>query len=188
MTSGTRDADERLNPLDRLIVGMNALGSIWILFLILLVTTDAMSRSVFHSPIAGVTEMVEISIVGIVFLQLADAIRTGQLTRADSFLTVLRTRHGRIAHALEALFFLFGAAYMVLGLWGSLPLLTEAFERNAYLGNQGVFTVIVWPVKAVLSLGLLMGLIEFLRQALRSWRSAMHDEAPTPAQPQDVTR
>ncbi len=183
MSSGTHDAGGRLGPLDRLIVGMNALGSVWILFLILLVTTDAMSRSFFASPIAGVTEMVEISIVGIVFLQLADAVRTGRLTRADSVLTLLRARHGRIAHGMEAVFFLFGAIYMALGLWGSLPLLTEAFERNTYLGNQGVFTVIVWPIKAVLSFGLLVCLIEFLRQARRAGRTALHGKPPRNAAP-----
>ena len=40
---------------DRLVIGMNALGSIWILFLVLLVTSDAMGRSLFASPIVGVT-------------------------------------------------------------------------------------------------------------------------------------
>ena len=60
---------------DRLIVGMNALGSVWILLLVLMVFADALGRSFFSHPIAGVTELIQISIVGIVFLQLADAIR-----------------------------------------------------------------------------------------------------------------
>lgn len=179
MTQTASGTGERLKPFDRVVIGMNALGSVWILFLILLVTTDALSRSFFTRPIAGVTEMVEISIIGIVFLQLADAIRTGRLTRADSFLTLLRVRHGRIAHGMESFFFLFGAVYMALGLWGSVPLLTEAIERNSYFGNQGVFTVIVWPIKAVLSLGLFICLIEFLRQAARSWRLARTPESAT---------
>lgn len=164
---------QRLNLLDRLIIGMNALGSIWILFLVLLVTTDAMSRSFLHRPIAGVTEMVQISIVGIVFLQLADAIRTGRITRADSFLTLLRARHARVAHGLEAIFFFFAAAYMAIGLWASMPLLAEAIRRQSYLGNTGVFTVIVWPIKAVLTLGLLICMLEFLRQTRNSWRQAI---------------
>jgi TRAP-type C4-dicarboxylate transport system permease small subunit len=144
-----------------------------------------MSRSFLSRPISGVTEMVQISIVGIVFLQLADAIRTGRLTRADSFLTLLRMRHGRIAHGLEAVFFLFGAAYMGIGLWASVPLLTEAIERKSYLGNEGVFTVIVWPVKAILTLGLLMCLIEFLRQARNAWRQAA-GSTPAPSAPDNT--
>lgn len=173
------ESGQRLDPLDRLIVGMNALGSIWILLLILLVTTDAMSRSFLSHPIAGVTEMVQISIVGIVFMQLADAIRTGKLTRADSFLTLVRTRHPGAAHRVEAGFFCLGAVYMALGLWGSVPLLIESIQRKSFLGNEGVFTVVVWPVKAVLVLGLAIGLIEFLRQARRSWQLAAQNGAPS---------
>ncbi len=160
--------------LDLLIVGMNATGSVWILLLVLMVTSDALSRSFFTRPIAGVTEMIQISIIGIVFLQLADAIRTGRLTRADSFLTLVYSWRPRFAHAMESAFFLLGAVYMGLGLWGSLPLLKEAFERNAYLGNQGVFTVIVWPVKAIMVIGLAVCLVEFMRQALHALRRAVN--------------
>ena len=149
---------------------MNALGSMWILFLVLLVTTDAIGRSFFAHPIAGVAELTQISIMGIVFLQLADAIRTGRLTRADSLLTLMRNRFSRAASVLEALFFLLGALYMALGLWGSLPLLAEAWERDSYLGNEGVFTVIVWPIKAITVFGLGVCLLEFLRQAILALR------------------
>ena len=150
---------------DRLVVGMNALGSVWILFLVLLVTSDAMSRSFFASPIVGVTELIQISIIGIVFLQLADAIRTGRMTRADSFLTLLRNWRPRVASSLEACYFLLGASYMALGLWGSYPLMVEAFERDEVIGNTGVFTLIIWPIKTVIVLGLAVSLIEFLRQS-----------------------
>lgn len=155
-----------------LIVGMNALGSVWILLLILLVTADAIGRSFFASPIAGVTEMIQISIVGIVFSQLADAIRNGKLTRADTLLSWMQYKHRRGAQRLEAVFLLLGAVYMGLAVWGSFPLLLEAIERKSYLGNEGVFTVIVWPVKAITVLGLSVCLIELLRQALRRVRGS----------------
>uniref|UniRef100_UPI00404870DD TRAP transporter small permease subunit n=1 Tax=Limnohabitans sp. TaxID=1907725 RepID=UPI00404870DD len=155
----------RLSLFDRLVVGMNALGSVWILLMVLMVTTDAMSRSFFAKPIAGVTELIQISIIGIVFLQIADAIRTKRMTRADSFLTLLQTWHPRLASSLEAVFFLLGAAYMALGLWGSIPLLTEAYERGEVIGNTGVFTLIIWPIKTVIVLGLAVSFIEFMRQS-----------------------
>lgn len=155
---------------DRLIVGMNALGSVWILFLVLMVTADSLGRSFFSHPIAGVTELTQISIIGIVFLQLADAIRTGRITRADSFLGVVHNFLPRFGQALEGIFCLLGATYMGLGLWGSVPLLKEAIDRHYYLGNEGVFTVIVWPIKAVIVVGLAVCLVEFLRLALRAFR------------------
>lgn len=162
-------------PFGAVIVGMNALGSVWILLLILLVTADAIGRSFFAHPIAGVTEMVQISIVGIVFSQLADAIRNGKLTRSDSFLTWLGHRAPPQRHRLEAVFLLLGALYMGLAVWGSAPLLLEAIERKSYLGNEGVFTVVVWPVKAITVLGLSVCLIEFVRQARRAWQRARED-------------
>ena len=151
---------------------MNALGSVWILLLVLMVFADALGRSFFSHPIAGVTELIQISIVGIVFLQLADAIRTGRLTRSDSFLGPVHAHRRRLGHALEGLFFLLGATYMALGLWGTIPLLKEAIERKSYLGNEGVFTVIVWPVKAITVIGLAVCLVQFLRLAVRSFRRA----------------
>jgi TRAP-type mannitol/chloroaromatic compound transport system permease small subunit len=155
-----------------LVVGMNALGSLWILFLVLLVTSDAMGRSLFASPIVGVTELIQASIIGIVFLQLSDAIRTGRLTRADSFLTLLHARRPRLAWRLEAAFLALGALYMVLGLWGSVPLLLESYRRNEFIGNVGVFTLQVWPIKTVIVLGLAVSGVEFLRQAVVAWRRA----------------
>jgi TRAP-type mannitol/chloroaromatic compound transport system permease small subunit len=150
---------------DRLLIGMNAAGSVWILLLILLVAADALGRSFFLYPIVGTTEMVTLSIVGIVFLQLADTVRGRRLTRSDSFLGLLQLVRPRAAAALEALFCLLGAIFMALGLWGSVPLLREAVERNHWIGNEGVFTAPVWPVKTIIVAGLAVCLIQFLRLA-----------------------
>jgi len=162
----------RLGPFDRLVVGMNALGSFWVLLLVLLVTSDAMGRSFFTYPIVGTHELIQISIVGIVFLQLADAIRTGRLTRADSFLSLLQWRYPRAGAVMESVFLLLGAAYMGIGLWGSIPLLREAIERNSWIGNEGVFTAPVWPVKTIIVIGLAVCMVQFLRLALESFRRA----------------
>jgi TRAP-type mannitol/chloroaromatic compound transport system permease small subunit len=162
-------AAQPMGIFDRLVVGMNAVGSLWILFLVLLVTSDAMARSFFHKPIAGVNELILVSIIGIVFLQLGDAIRTKRLTRADSFLTLLQRRVPRAGHALEGCFFLLGAIYMALGVWGSVPLLIDAYQRQEFVGNTGVFTLIIWPIKALIVLGLGVSLIEFLRQTSQAW-------------------
>ena len=165
-------ARERIGPFDRLVIGMNALGSVWIFAMILLVTGDALGRSFFTHPIVGTHEMVQISIVGIVFLQLADTIRTERLTRADSFLGALQKLAPRTGAALNAFFMLLGAAYMAIGLWGSIPLLREAIQRNSWIGNEGVFTAPVWPVKTVIVVGLTVCLLQFLRHAAAALRRA----------------
>ncbi|MGH8670000.1 MAG: TRAP transporter small permease subunit [Burkholderiales bacterium] len=149
---------------------MNAAGSVWILLLILLVSADALGRSFFLYPIVGTTELVTLSIVGIVFMQLADTIRGGRLTRSDSLLAVLPLR---AAAALQGAFCLLGAAFMALGLWGSVPLLQEAIERNYWIGNEGVFTAPVWPVKTIVVVGLAVCLLQFLRMVAKALKQVL---------------
>lgn len=160
----------RITAFDRLLIGMNAAGSVWILLLILLVTGDALGRSFFAAPIVGTVELTQISIVGIVFMQLGDTVRTGRLTRSETFLDVVRHVRPRAGAALDGVYCLLGAVYMAIGLWGSVPLLKEAIERNSWIGNEGVFTAPVWPVKTVIVAGLAVCLVQFLRLALQSLR------------------
>lgn len=162
----------RPGAFDRLVVGMNALGSFWILLLVLLVTSDALGRTFLNYPIAGTHEMIQISVVGIVFLQLADTIRTGRLTRSDTVLGILNPRWPRVGAALQCAFCLLGATFMGIGLWGSVPLLKEAIDRGSYIGNDGIFTAPVWPVKTIIVVGLAVCLIQFLRLAIAAFRQA----------------
>ena len=52
----------------RLTSGMNAVGGIWIVLLVLLVVGDVVGREAFNNPITATKEMVQLSIPGIVFL------------------------------------------------------------------------------------------------------------------------
>jgi TRAP-type mannitol/chloroaromatic compound transport system permease small subunit len=176
-----RDAQHSAGPgaFDRLVVGMNALGSFWILLLVLLVTSDALGRTFLNHPIEGTHEMIQISVVGIVFLQLADTIRTGRLTRSDSILGILDLRRPRVAAAMQCSFYVLGAAFMGIGLWGSVPLLKEAIDRGSYIGNDGIFTAPVWPVKTIIVIGLVVCMLQFLRLGLTAFRRAQgkHSDA-----------
>lgn len=167
----------RHGAFDRLVIGMNALGSFWVLLLVLLVTADALGRTFLNHPIQGTHEMIQISVVGIVFMQLADTIRTGRLTRADSFLGLLSHARPRAGAALEGVFYVLGATFMGIGLWGSVPLLKEAIERGSYIGNDGIFTAPVWPVKTVIVVGLAACLVQFLRLARDAFGSARRSAA-----------
>ena len=68
----------------RLTQALNALGTLWIVALMLLINADVLGRDLLGTPVRGVTELVSLSIVGIVFLQLADTLATGRMTRADA--------------------------------------------------------------------------------------------------------
>jgi len=135
------------------VAGMNAGGSVLILIMVVLINLDVFSRFLFDAPIAGVTELVELSIVAIVFLQLADAVRAGRLTRSDGLYSRLQRQRPRVAHALGALFDIGGAVFFITIIMGAVPMLVDAWERNYFSGNKGIFVVPVWPVRLILVTG-----------------------------------
>ncbi len=96
----------------KFVAGLNSAGSVLILAIVVLINLDVFSRFLFNNPIDGVTELVELSIVAIVFLQLADAVRNGRLTRSDGLYNRLCKKNPTAGHLLGAFFDLAGAAFL----------------------------------------------------------------------------
>ena len=156
--------------LDRLFGAMNALETLWILTLMVLINLDVAGRNLFGAPVRGVTEMVSLSIVGIVFLQLADTLRTGRFTRADVLLDRLKRTAPGWSDALQALFHLVGLGLMVVILLASWQPLAEAVRIREYVGAIGDFQLPVWPVRLITLLGLLATALCFALLALMDVR------------------
>lgn len=140
--------------LHHLFSAMNALGTLWILALMVLMNVDVLGRNLLGTPVRGVTEMVSLSIVGIVFLQLADTLRVGRFTRADVLLQRLKREHPVAADALQALFHLVGFALMGVILLASWEPLVQAVAIREYVGAVGDFQAPVWPVRLITLVGL----------------------------------
>jgi TRAP-type mannitol/chloroaromatic compound transport system permease small subunit len=153
-----------------LVTGMNAAGSCWIVVLMLLINIEAIGRSAFNSPIIGVIEMIEISVVGIVFMQLADSLRRGVLTRSDGLFNQVLKRKPAIAHIMAVVTHLMGAVFMVLILWGSIPFFADAWTNDYYIGVEGMFTAPVWPIALIIVLAVMVTMIQFLIMTLDHWR------------------
>ena len=169
LTSGAGRSFENLVKL------LNGIGSLWILALLILINADVFGRNLMHAPISGVVEMVEISMIAIVFLQLGDATRVGRLTRSDGFFGIILQRRPRIGHAMGAAFDFLGALFMFFILYGSWPSLVEAWVLDDYVGNEGVFTAPRWPMLFILIFGSLITLLLFLTfvgRHLRAYRAA----------------
>lgn len=133
---------------------MNALGTLWILALMLLMNADVFGRNLLAAPVRGVTEMVSLSIVGIVFLQLADTLRVGRFTRADVLLGRLKRDRPAWADALQAVFHLVGCALMAVILLASWEPLVQSVAMREFVGAVGDFQAPVWPVRLVTLVGL----------------------------------
>lgn len=146
---------------------LNSAGGALIFALVVMINLDVFARFLFNAPIDGVTELVELSIVAIVFLQLGDAVRSGRLTRSDSLYNKLRSKSPRIGHLFGAFFDLAGAAFFITIIAGSIPRFIDAWERGYYAGNKGIFIVPVWPVRLILVVGAITVVFVFLGLVLR---------------------
>jgi TRAP-type C4-dicarboxylate transport system permease small subunit len=151
-----------LRAFGALVGGMNAAGTFWIVVLMVLINAEAIGRSAFNTPIIGVIEMIEISIVGIVFLQLADSLRRGVLTRSDGLYNQVMARNRKAGHAMGVFTAALGAFFMGLVLTGSIPYFVDAWQQDYYIGVEGMFTAPVWPVALVIVVAIAVTMIQFL--------------------------
>lgn len=158
--SGRRSSP--LRAFGAVVGSMNAAGSCWIVVLMLLINAEAISRSAFNEPIIGVIEMIEISIIGIVFMQLADSLRKNVLTRSDGLFNQVMRRKPAAGHGMAVATYLLGAVFMGLILWGSVPFFIESWENDYYVGVEGMFTAPVWPVALIIVFAVVVTMIQFL--------------------------
>lgn len=147
---------------ERLTQALNALGTLWIVALMLLINADVLGRELLNAPLRGTTELVSLSIVGIVFLQLADTLASGRLTRADVLLDRLKRTTPWLAALLQALYHLLGAGLMAVILWAAWAPLVESIRIQEYVGALGDFTAPVWPVRLIMLVGMVVTFITFV--------------------------
>lgn len=156
----------------RLTSAMNALGTVWILALMVLINADVLGRNLLSAPVRGVPEIVALSIVGIVFLQLADTLRVGRFTRADVLLERLARTRPRAHDALHAAYHAVGAALLGVILWASWAPLVESIRIREYVGAIGDFTAPVWPIRLITLVGLSVTALTFLLLAREDMKRA----------------
>ena len=167
---------KKVASFDGLVVLMNATGSVMILLIMAMICTDIIFRYFFNSPIRGVTELTEFFIVGIVFLQLAHAVRLGKLTRSDGAYSFLLAKVPWLGHSLGVIFDVAGAALLSVMAWGSWPKLVLAWKSNFFFGSVGVFTFPEWPIWLLLFIGSLVTAIQMLLFAIHHFRCALANE------------
>ena len=151
---------------------LNALGTLWILALMVLINADVLGRNLLGAPVRGVTELVSLSIVGIVYLQLADTLYSGRFTRAEVLLDRLQRTRPVWAARLQALYHAVGALLMAVILWAAYEPLLESIRIREYVGAIGDFTAPVWPVRLIMLIGLGTTLATFVLLALADLRRA----------------
>jgi len=131
-------------------VAANAAGTFVVLVLIAVVNYDIIARGLFNRPFLGAVEVVQFSMVLIVFLQLPDVIRAGRLTRSDGFLRLLSARLPETGRGLRRVIDLLSGAFMVLVAVAVWPEFVEMWHSRDFFGVPGVFTAPWWPIKLII--------------------------------------
>lgn len=153
---------------------MNAIGSLLILIVTLLVCAEVVHRNVKGEALPGVTEMVAFSVVMIVFLQLASALRHDRFARADIFIEPLTKRHPRLAGCFLMFHDLLGVGVAAIICYGSWPLLRRAWTQELFFGIPGVFTAPEWPMRAAVVIGSAALCLQFLMHAFSRSHQIIH--------------
>jgi len=155
----------------------NGLGSIWILALMLLVVGDVLGRALsgvvfrladvtINLSIRGTPELVKLSIVGIVFLQVAHTLRHGRHVRSTVVTERLRPR---LAEGMTLVAHLLGAALCALIVWSSWDNMVRGWRIGEFEG-EGALRVPVAPSRTIVILGTTLFGLQFARLAFGNLR------------------
>ena len=146
-----------------LLAGSNALASVWVLLIVALVSADVIGRAAFNAPLPGVPEVVRFSIVGMVWLQMAYALRSGNHLRTTLLLGRMPPFAQRAVLVANALV---GIGLFVLIAWLGAIELAKSWEIGAFEGEHPV-RIPVWPVWAILVGGAALTAVQFALDAVR---------------------
>lgn len=138
---------------DRITIILNVVGALIVLGISVVMNVDAIGRSFFNAPFLGTVEVVEFSMVLIVFLQLPDVVRVGRMTRSGGFIGLLMKRAAHIGLPLSRVIDAVAAVLMFIIFYATIPDLISAYQDGDFFGTPGLFTLIEWPVKLAIVVG-----------------------------------
>jgi TRAP-type C4-dicarboxylate transport system permease small subunit len=143
-------------------MALNIAGTVLIITMAIAVNADILGRELFSRPIAGVNEFVGLSIVAVVFLQMANTLREDRHVSNDLILAWVGRSRPRVARFFYGLFHVIGALLMALIVWYVIPILQENYDGNYYKGTGGVIEIPVWPFMLVVIVGAAATVIQYL--------------------------
>lgn len=132
---------------NKIAITANAFGTLVVLALVIVVNYDVVARSLFNLPFRGAVEVVQFSMVLIVFLQLPDVIRVNRLTRSEGFLLLIEPRAPRFAFLLSRGIEILSSVFMALIALAIWPEFVEMWDTKHFFGIPGIFTAPWWPIK-----------------------------------------
>ena len=152
---------------------MNALGTAWIGVITVIVCADILGRLLFNYPLIGVPEIVKVSVVAIVWLQMAHTLRIGGHIRSDVILDRLPPRGKALVNVIAAVLGAFVFGFLVYGGW---PNMIEGWRIGEFEGELPV-RVPTYPVRTIMILGAALTCFEFVVYGCRNLGRALRATA-----------
>jgi TRAP-type C4-dicarboxylate transport system permease small subunit len=152
---------------------LNMLGSVWVFLVMLLVTADVVCRSFFNAPLFGVPEIVKVSVVGLLWCQMAHTLKIGAHLRS----TILLDRmppHAR--RAIEIVSCLLGAITFALIVYSGWDSMIESWRIGEFEGEAPV-RVPTAPIRSLVLIGAALTAIQFLVMLVDLMRGKMLQQA-----------
>jgi TRAP-type C4-dicarboxylate transport system permease small subunit len=140
------------------LAALNLLGAIWVVLIMFLITADVVGRAVFNSPLAGVPEIVKISVVGLVWCMMAHTLKIDAHLRS----TILLDRMPpAIRRSVDVLACLLGAVMFALIVYSGWDQMIEAWRIGEFEGEDPV-RVPTYPVRSLVVLGAALTALQFI--------------------------
>jgi TRAP-type C4-dicarboxylate transport system permease small subunit len=158
-------------------MALNVVGTVLIIIMAVAVNADILGRDLFNQPVPGVTEFLGLSIVAVVFLQMANTLREDRHVANDLIIAAVATRWPRVAVVFYAAFHLIGALLMAMILWFVIPTFVENYQGNYYKGTAGYVEIPVWPFMLVVLVGAAASVVQYLLLAAHELRRLNQDGA-----------
>lgn len=179
--AGARPAGgHRLGLLARLwswlVDGLAALGTVLIGVLMLIICADIVARNAMGSSLPLISELGALTLVMIVYLQLAATVRADRLARTQVVLAVVQRAHPRCAALLAASFDLAGAVLVALIAWATVHILEKDLASGEFIGVPGIATLATWPFRGLILVGVAVAAAEFLVRMVCALRIAARGE------------
>lgn len=152
--------------------GLAALGTLLIGVLMLIICADILARNLMGSSLPLVSELGALTLVMIVYLQLAATVRADRLPRTEILLAWLQADRPRAALLLVAVFDLAGAVLVGLIAWATVHILAKDLASYEFIGVPGIATLPTWPFRALILVGVGVAAVEFLLRAVAAARAA----------------
>ena len=147
---------------------MNSIGTLWVFAMMFMICADIFARNVFNHPLNGVPEIIGFSIVGTIYLQLANTLHAGRFTRAEILIDWLEARRPFAGRTFNTVFNLVGAVIFALLVEGFWKEFYRVWQNKEIAGVPGTITFIVWPFNLLLVIGAGATGIEFLIRAIQA--------------------